>query len=125
MWLLFTLLPVPRSLDIRGWTEMHPLNGPAWSLFFEYIANILYALWVRKFSTRALAILVGIAGVALAHLAITSPHGDVIGGYQASLEAGNVAPAAALVFFGSIALAYACLRLYDVPVRRWLTKRYL
>ncbi len=58
LWLLFTLLPVPRSLDIRGWTEMHPLNGPAWSLFFEYIANILYALWVRKFSTRALAILV-------------------------------------------------------------------
>ena len=44
----FTLLPVPVSLDIRGWTEMHPLNGPAWSLFFEYIANILYAVLIRK-----------------------------------------------------------------------------
>ena len=24
-----TLLPLPVSMDIRGWTEMHPLNGPA------------------------------------------------------------------------------------------------
>lgn len=29
----FTLLPIPPSMDIRGWAEMHPLNGPAWSLF--------------------------------------------------------------------------------------------
>ena len=35
----FTLLPVPVSLDVRGWSEMHPLNGPAWSLFFEYVAR--------------------------------------------------------------------------------------
>ncbi len=45
-----TLIPVPLSMDIRGWQEMHPLNGPAWSLFFEYIANILYAVLVRRFS---------------------------------------------------------------------------
>ena len=25
----FTLLPVPVSLDVRGWSEMHPLHGPA------------------------------------------------------------------------------------------------
>ena len=77
----FTLLPVPLSMDIRGWTEMHPLDGPAWSLFFEYIANILYALFVRKFSTTALAILVFIAGCALIHLTVTGPNGDVIGGW--------------------------------------------
>ena len=78
----FTLLPVPPSLDIRGWNEMHPLNGPAWSLFFEYIANILYALFVRKFSKTALSILVLVAGAALLHLALTSPNGDVIGGWS-------------------------------------------
>ena len=43
----FTLIPVPISMDIRGWQEMHPLNGPGWSLFFEYIANILYGV-IRK-----------------------------------------------------------------------------
>lgn len=25
----FTLIPVSQALDIRGWYEMHPLNGPA------------------------------------------------------------------------------------------------
>ena len=77
----FTLLPLPLSMDIRGWTEMHPLDGPAWSLYFEYIANILYALFVRKFSKTALAILVVLSGAALVHLAVTGPNGDVIGGW--------------------------------------------
>jgi len=84
----FTLLPVPLSMDIRGWHEMHPLNGPGWSLFFEYIANILYALFIRKFSNTALSVLVFIAGVALLHLAVTGPNGDIIGGW--SVEPGQL-----------------------------------
>ena len=76
-----TLLPVPLALDVRGWTEMHPLNGPAWSLFYEYIANILYALVVRKFSNSALTVLVVLAGAFLMHMALASPTGDVIGGW--------------------------------------------
>ncbi|MEH0154483.1 acyltransferase [Limibacter armeniacum] len=78
----FTLLPVPKSMDIRGWGEMHPLNGPAWSLFFEYIANILYALILRKVSNKVLFLLVLISGGALIHLAVTSSHGDIIGGWS-------------------------------------------
>ncbi|MFT3844147.1 MAG: acyltransferase [Lacibacter sp.] len=78
----FTLIPVGQSLDIRGWGEMHPLNGPAWTLFFEYIGNILYGLFIRKFSNTMLAVLVFIAGAALMHLSVTSPHGDVIGGWS-------------------------------------------
>ncbi len=77
----FTLLPVPNSLEIRGWDEMHPLDGPAWSLFFEYIANILYALIFRKLPKTILAIFVVLTGIALIHLAVTSPNGDVIGGW--------------------------------------------
>ncbi|SDE36030.1 Peptidoglycan/LPS O-acetylase OafA/YrhL, contains acyltransferase and SGNH-hydrolase domains, partial [Niabella drilacis] len=82
----YTILPVPRSMDIRGWEEMHPLNGVGWSLFFEYIANILYAVGIRKCSNRALGILVLIAAIALAHLAITSPNGDVTGGWTLNAE---------------------------------------
>lgn len=78
----FTLVPVPVSMDIRGWQEMHPLDGPGWSLFFEYIANLLYALGVRKFSKTALSVLVIVAGIALVHFAVTSPAGDVIGGWS-------------------------------------------
>ncbi len=55
----FTLLPSP---DIRGWGETHCLDGPCWSLFQEYLANVLYAIWVRKFSTLGLWILVIITG---------------------------------------------------------------
>ncbi len=77
-----TLLPVPPALDIRGWHEMHPLNGPGWSLFYEYLANVLYALVLRKLATPALAVLVGLAAGLLLHLGLTSAAGDVIGGWS-------------------------------------------
>ncbi|MBR2049405.1 MAG: acyltransferase [Rikenellaceae bacterium] len=34
-------------------------------------------------------------------------------------------PAVIMVFAINITLAYACLKLYDEPVRRWLTKRFI
>ena len=80
MFIGFTLIPVPPSMDIRGWVEMHPLNGPAWSLFFEYIANICYALFLRKFSNTVLIVIAFIAGGLLIHMAVT--HGDIIGGWS-------------------------------------------
>ena len=59
--LLCAMLMIPAlpggGYEVRGNGEMFPLNGPAWLLFFEYIGNILYALFIRRLSTRALAIL--------------------------------------------------------------------
>ena len=49
--------------DVRGNGEMYPLNGPSWSLFFEYIGNILYALFIRKLSNKKLAVLVAATGL--------------------------------------------------------------
>ena len=77
-----TLIPVPVSMDIRGWQEMHPLDGPAWSLFFEYIANILYAVAVRRFSKLALSILVSLAACMMIGYLIFGPQGDLIGGWS-------------------------------------------
>jgi peptidoglycan/LPS O-acetylase OafA/YrhL len=82
----FTLLPLPPSMDIRGWSEMHPLNGPVWTLFFEYLANILYAVGIRHLSNTWLALLVFICGAALIHLGVTSPYGDIIGGWALDSE---------------------------------------
>ena len=45
----FTLIPITKSFDIRGWGEMHPLNNAQWTLMWEYIANVLYALVIRRF----------------------------------------------------------------------------
>jgi peptidoglycan/LPS O-acetylase OafA/YrhL len=77
-----TLLPVPISMDIRGWQEMHPLDGPAWSLFFEYIANLLYALIFRRFSNLLLGIFVGLFACLLTGYLLLGPQGDVIGGWS-------------------------------------------
>lgn len=49
--------------DVRGFGEMFSLNGPAWSLFFEYIGNILYALFIRRLSTKAMAWVAALLGV--------------------------------------------------------------
>ena len=61
-----TIIPLPSSMDIRGWGETNPLNGPAWTLQWEYLANILYALFVRRFSK----LLLGVCVVVFACLSI-------------------------------------------------------
>jgi len=102
----FTLIPLTPSQEIRGWGEMHPLNGPGWSLFFEYIANIMYALFVRKFSKTVLAILVVLSGAALVHLALTAPAGDVVGGWSINAEQLKVGFSRMMFpFFGGLLLS--------------------
>ena len=54
----FTLIPLPNKFDIRGWQEMHPLNNAQWSLMWEYIANVLYALVIRHFRRWMLCLFV-------------------------------------------------------------------
>lgn len=81
-----TLLPVTPAMDIRGWNEMHPLNGPAWSLFFEYLANIFHALFLRKLSNGVLFFFVFLAGVGLTYVLLTKPSGDIIGGWSLDPE---------------------------------------
>lgn len=80
------LIPVTPGLEIRGVGEMYPLNGPSWSLFFEYIGNILYALIIRKLPTKALTILVLLAGCGLAAFAIFGPYGDICAGFSLTEE---------------------------------------
>lgn len=80
------LLPIPPAADVRVWGEMFPLNGPAWSLFYEYIANILYAVVIRRFSKLLLTILVALSGLAIIHLTIWGGAGSVLGGHMLTGE---------------------------------------
>lgn len=88
MLLGFVMIPLPKSADIRGWDEIYPLNGPQWSLFYEYIANVLYAVAFRKLSNRALAMFVALFACAAIYLAVFSVRGDFIGGW--ALDANGI-----------------------------------
>lgn len=63
MLLAIIMYPTPPSMDIRGWNETSALNGPQWSLMWEYVANILYASVVRRFSILGLSVFVALAAV--------------------------------------------------------------
>ena len=78
------LFPLPPGAEVRGVVgEMYPLNGPSWSLFFEYIGNILYALFIRRLSTRWLTVLVVAAGCGLASFGMWwGPTGDICVGFS-------------------------------------------
>ena len=62
--LMLPYAPLPNR-----WTDTHSLNSPAWSLLQEYVANLIYALILRRLSTRALGAVVAVAGLALAVVA--------------------------------------------------------
>ena len=61
--------------EVRGNGEMFPLNGPSWSLFFEYIANIMYALFLRRLSSRMLKVFVAVSGLGYAAFAVLNGSG--------------------------------------------------
>ena len=82
--LVLTMLFIPAypgaPYDLRGNGEMFSLNGPSWSLFFEYIGNLLYALVIRRLGNRALAVLTAVLGVAWCWFVTTDVSGyDMIG----------------------------------------------
>ena len=55
------MIPCGAGMDIRGWGEINSFNGPNWSLTWEYVGNILYALVFRRLPKIGLAILAAAA----------------------------------------------------------------
>lgn len=97
---LFLIPALPGSgAEVRGNGEMYPLNGPAWSLFFEYIANILYALFLRKLSNKALLIFVVLSAAGLAAFAVFNFSGYGHLGVGWSLADNNLAGGMLRVLF--------------------------
>lgn len=79
---LFMLPALPGTMpEVRGNGEMFPLNGPSWSLFFEYIGSIGYALWLHRLSRRGLRIFTALSGVALAVWTLSDMSGSYHTGF--------------------------------------------
>lgn len=97
---MFLIPAVPGAgHEIRGNREMFPLNGPSWSLFFEYIGNILYALFIRRLPTKALAALVALTGAGLAGFALSDVSGYGNIGIGWTLDAVNFGGGALRMLF--------------------------
>ena len=76
------LIPSPTGLDVRGNTESFSLNGPHWSLFFEYIGSLLYGLMLHRLSDRWLRVWVAGSICSLAAFALLMPDGGVAYGWS-------------------------------------------
>lgn len=73
---LLMLPALPGTMpEVRGNGEMFPLNGPSWSLFFEYIGSVFYAIFLHRMSKRVLTIFTIISGIGLATVAIGNASG--------------------------------------------------
>ena len=68
--LLICMIPLPKSMDIRGWGELTSINGPIWTLIYEYVANILYALFLRRTGKVVLGIIVAFCALMSADLCL-------------------------------------------------------
>jgi len=75
------LIPSVKTMDVRGGGESYPLNGPEWSLFYEYIANIAYAFWIRKFRLLTLGVLSVMFAGLLSYVIMSSKTGTVSFGW--------------------------------------------
>jgi peptidoglycan/LPS O-acetylase OafA/YrhL len=66
------LLPSPSLPNRFG--ETHSLNGPAWTLFQEYVANVAYGLFAHRLSNRTLGVVCAISSVAVLLTALHFGH---------------------------------------------------
>ena len=74
------LVPSPAIQNRVG--ETHTLNSPSWSLTQEYLANIAYALVLRRLGTRVLGIIAVLGGLILLWEALQRGSLDAGWGYQ-------------------------------------------
>lgn len=72
------LIPFPvmedRAFNLFG------LNAPSWSLFWEYVANIVYAFVLYKVSRRSLAVLTVLAAAGICFVCYRA--GNLLGGWS-------------------------------------------
>lgn len=87
---LFLIPVMPGAgADVRGNGEMFPLNGPSWSLFFEYIGSILYAIVLHRLPKRALQVVVVVSAIGLAACAFANMSGVYSIGVGWSMASGG------------------------------------
>lgn len=117
------MIPAGTGLNIRGWGETNSLNGPNWSLTFEYIGNILYAFVLRRLPTVVLGMLCVASAFLTMNLALgwdvfgffAQPKYDVIGGW-------SITPDQMYVGFSRLLYPFLCGLLISRLLPKFITK---
>ncbi|WP_315823323.1 hypothetical protein [Paraflavitalea speifideaquila] len=92
---LTSLLMIPFPILAERYFNLFNLNAPAWSLFWEYVANIIYALVLHKISRRLLIVLTLVAAMVLGMVSYRA--GNLLGGWSKD-NFGMAAPVLAFPF---------------------------
>lgn len=79
------MIPLPLGADV----QIFNLNRPAWSLFFEMVANILYAIFARRLTDRVLTMLVALGAIAVLTTFLPADSGSL--GHHGDSMAGGAA----------------------------------
>lgn len=78
---LTSVFLIPYPIMPERYTNLFCLNAPAWSLFWEYIANIFYIFLLYKINKKALISLVLLAAAVLCYVAVSSTPRNIGGGW--------------------------------------------
>ncbi|HVG12801.1 MAG TPA: acyltransferase [Flavisolibacter sp.] len=78
--LLGSLFLIPLPLMEERAFNLFAFNAPSWSLFWEYIVNLLYALVLFRIGRRSLVVVTGLAALALCFVSYRA--GNLLGGWN-------------------------------------------
>lgn len=76
---LTSALMIPYPVMEERFFNNFGLNAPAWSLFWEYVANIFYALVLIRMGRKSVAVLAAIAAIVLGYVVFRA--GSIVGGW--------------------------------------------
>jgi peptidoglycan/LPS O-acetylase OafA/YrhL len=109
---LSSIFLVPFPIMEERFFNLFNFNAPAWSLFWEYVANILYALILRKLSRTILFLLALLAAIGICMIAVRT--GNLMGGWAKSN-----------FWDGAVRVAYSFLAGMLVYRSNWIIKNKL
>lgn len=104
------LIPLPVIAD-RGF-NLFSFNAPAWSLFWEYVANIVYAFVLYRIARGYLLLLTLLSAVAIYYVAYHS--GNLLGGWSGPT-----------FWDGGVRIAYSFLAGLLIYRSNWIIKNRL
>lgn len=80
LFFISSVLLIPYPMMTERSFNLFSFNAPAWSLFWEYVANVVYALVLYKVARKFLLILTIVAGLVLFYISYTT--GGTTGGWS-------------------------------------------